>query len=255
MYASGGDFVKDRVGSSGQSIERGVTGGAWALALGGSLLVTVFVMNSVVARVVAVGAAVFFAAALVGGFVGFLFGLPRDAPTAAAPAGQSLRFLFNSNLLKVSDFITTTLVGLTLTQLGNVIPGLERLSGALDQPLGDTAQGPAFGAGLIISGFFGGLILMYLWTTVRLREHLEVSEIELRQRLAEADATKVAGSYILEGGEAARVAFALATVTPTGLRSAKERFENTQVTDDAAEQRRQEVLSLLDEAHRTASLP
>jgi len=69
---------------------------------------------------------------LAGGVLfGFLFALPKvvEAPTPAANAADpSARLRANTNLEKVSDWLTTVITGLTLTQLVRIPDYLERFS-------------------------------------------------------------------------------------------------------------------------------
>ena len=172
-------FHDDEPSSSSELLQGGITRSLQALLFAGSILVLLFAASGREwARIVAVAFGVFLASGLTGGFAGFLFGLPRDAPVAP-DSRQTLRFLVSSNLLKVSDFLTTLIVGLTLTQLGNVLPALGRLSDSLSAPLGANPQSQAFGTVLIVAGFTGGAMLAYIWTTVRLRAVQETSEQEL----------------------------------------------------------------------------
>ncbi len=140
--------------SSGDALQSRIVASGLVLVFAGLVISILFVVDESWSRVLAVTGGVFIAAGFVGRFVGFLFGLPRDAPPAD-DSKPSLHFFFNSNLLKVSDFATTIIVGLTLTQLANVIPALQHLADALRVPLGDNPQSGAIGITLAISGFAG----------------------------------------------------------------------------------------------------
>ncbi|MCO8269768.1 PASTA domain-containing protein [Actinoplanes sp. TRM 88003] len=128
----------------------------------------------------------FVAAAAVGAGLGFLFGLPRaraaEASEAAANDGRAATFyLTNSNLIKVSDWLTTIVIGLGLVNLGKVVPSLRSLAGALHDPLGSTAYAGAVGISVLIIGLLAGFILNYLWTSIRVRELLEEAERQNQQ--------------------------------------------------------------------------
>ncbi|WP_250037843.1 PASTA domain-containing protein [Paractinoplanes maris] len=128
----------------------------------------------------------FVAASAVGAALGFLFGLPRaraaEASEAAANDGRAATFyLTNSNLIKVSDWLTTIVIGLGLVNLGKVVPSLRSLARALHDPLGATAYAGVVGISLLIIGLLAGLILNYLWTSIRVRELLEEAERQNRQ--------------------------------------------------------------------------
>jgi hypothetical protein len=146
----------------------------------------------------------FAAAAAAGAGLGFLFGLPRarvsdltgDGPgdVPPVPAKASTYYLTNSNLIKVSDWLTTIVIGLGLVNLGKLVPAVRSLSHALEAPLGSAPYSGAIGVAVLIVGLLAGFILDYLWTSIRVRELLEESERqseefvpELRNRtLAEA---------------------------------------------------------------------
>ena len=136
----------------------------------------------------------FAASAAVGCFLGFLFGMPRarisdltNSPNSAnAVDNTSLskvtvgtRFLANSNFIKVSDWITTIIVGLGLANLSEIVPALERLGSALSGPLGSKEYGGAVGISVLLIGSIAGFILCYLWTVIRVRELLEAAELDL----------------------------------------------------------------------------
>ena len=79
----------------------------------------------------------FTAAAAVGSAFGFLFGLPRARLTdqlattgSAHPDTRtpSSHYLANSNLIKVSDWLTTIVIGLGLVNVGNAVPALRSLA-------------------------------------------------------------------------------------------------------------------------------
>jgi hypothetical protein len=142
----------------------------------------------------------FAAGAAVGAVVGFLFGLPRarfaDAsqsnpqnPTAVgstSEAGRSAHYLTNSNLIKVSDWLTTIIIGLGLVNLAKIGPAASSLRTTLEEPLGGTAYSGIIGVSMIIIALLSSMILCYLWTSIRVRELLEDAEDE-EQEDAEAE--------------------------------------------------------------------
>jgi hypothetical protein len=154
----------------------------------------------------------FAASGMVGSGFGFLFGLPRarfadqfaptrtgttnssanpagsgtgsaGASTAAAGSGTAVaqpsaatHYVANSNLIKVSDWLTTIIIGLGLVNLGRAIPALRSLAVALKAPLGGAPYAGAVGLSILIVSFLSGFLLMYLWTSIRVRELLEDAE-------------------------------------------------------------------------------
>jgi hypothetical protein len=126
----------------------------------------------------------FAAAAAVGSALGFLFGLPRarltDQLTTADSANHdsgtpSTHYLANSNLIKVSDWLTTIVIGLGLVNIGGAVPALRTLATALHEPLGGAAYAGAIGVSTLIGGCIGGFVLVYVYTSIRVRQLLEDS--------------------------------------------------------------------------------
>lgn len=140
----------------------------------------------------------FTAAATMGGAVGFLFGLPRSRFADQVAGGQSdtsgsgaattqlpasTRFLTNSNLIKVSDWLTTIIIGLTLVNLGGILPAVGDLGAALKEPLGGAVYAGAVGVSIIVGGSVVGFLLFFMWTSIRYRQLLEDSENELERNV------------------------------------------------------------------------
>jgi hypothetical protein len=137
----------------------------------------------------------FGAAAAVGAALGFLFGLPRSRYaeqstsniTAAQPGAngsatdtpKSGHYLTNSNLVKVSDWLTTIIVGVGLVNLAKIGPAAGDLSNTLEEALGGAAYAGIIGVSVMVIALLASLILCYLWTSVRVRELLEESENQL----------------------------------------------------------------------------
>ncbi|WP_306208156.1 hypothetical protein [Actinoplanes sp. RD1] len=120
------------------------------------------------APVLATGLMLAGAATVVGGLLGFLFGVPRS--TAGADGGgvaTGRRYRANTNLEQISDWLTKILVGVGLVQIGE----LSRLGGSLVDSiapaLGGTAASVPFGAALLcyfaILGFLAGWLLTQLY--------------------------------------------------------------------------------------------
>ena len=114
------------------------------------------------------------AAGLVGGLVGFLFGIPRTVQGASASTSGP-QFDANTNLEQVSDWLTKILVGVGLVQIGRALPGLTRLAESMKEPLGGQASSSAFGLALVISYASLGFLFLYLWSRERLPQELQMS--------------------------------------------------------------------------------
>jgi thioredoxin-like negative regulator of GroEL len=129
------------------------------------------------------------AALAIGTFIGFLFGLPRtltsaevrevrqqaaDANTAAggqqaspgSPGGRGSGSDVNTNLERISDWLTTIIVGVGLTKLQEIPGALENFGDnvALYFGFGGKVFGIAGGLYFLIAGFF----LSYVGTRVKL---------------------------------------------------------------------------------------
>jgi tetratricopeptide (TPR) repeat protein len=125
-----------------------------------------------------------------GGFVGFLFGIPKvaqpdalAAPAAgaavpaanaapAAPAaptgGTSYRLLVNTNLTDISDWLTKIIVGVTLIELQKIPENLNRASLFIADSIGGPEQKSFAGAILVffsVGGFLGGYLFTRLFLT------------------------------------------------------------------------------------------
>jgi len=172
---------------AGDKIQRGV------LAIAVVMLLAMIVVSIILTVTTHDGGAgvtaflLFVAAAAVGAVLGFLFGLPRarvsDLPGSATPT--STFYLTNSNLIKVSDWLTTIVIGLGLVNLGKVVPALRSLGHALHDPLGGLAYSGAAGISVLIVGTLAGFVLDYLWTSIRVRELLEEAERQNQQTVPE----------------------------------------------------------------------
>lgn len=190
---------------AGDKIQRGVLTVALILLVA---MVAVAVTLTVTTREGGAGVTAFVlfaAAAAVGAAFGFLFGMPRArAAESAASANASTYYLTNSNLIKVSDWLTTIVIGLGLVNLGKVVPVLVTLAHALRGPLGNAEYSGAAGVSVLIVGVLAGFLLTYLWTSIRVRELLEESERQNQQHVPElrnqtvAEARQAAGASDLQ---------------------------------------------------------
>jgi hypothetical protein len=115
----------------------------------------------------AMGVAVAGVAALAGGLIGFLFGIPHTVQNTGA-TGVAALFQGNTNLEQVSDWLTKIIVGVGLVQIGRLLPALSRLGRDLKGPLGGTPTSSAFGLMLVISYALLGFLFLYLWSRERL---------------------------------------------------------------------------------------
>jgi len=144
---------------------------------------------------------IFLASGAVGGAFGFLFAVPRllsegsEAQTAAGaqgPAGgsaASTRLLrSNTNLERISDWLTTMLVGVGLSQVGSINAALNgfRLFIAQNARVFPDAHGgfsagtlPAVAPMILIFGIVAGFLALYLYTRIILSGTFNRAERDL----------------------------------------------------------------------------
>ncbi len=90
---------------------------------------------------------------LIGGFTGFLFGIPRTVQDSDNSDNSQVSYSANTNLEQISDWLTKILVGVGLTQLSSVPYNLEKLSIFLTQTLGDNQDKN--------SGIYAVIVILY----------------------------------------------------------------------------------------------
>ncbi|WP_203819103.1 PASTA domain-containing protein [Paractinoplanes ferrugineus] len=168
----------------GDQIQRGVLVIAIAMLLAAVVVAILLTATTHSGGAGLTAFALFVAAAAIGAAMGFVFGLPR-ARVADESTTTSTFYLTNSNLIKVSDWLTTIVIGLGLVNLGKVVPTLRSLSHALHDPLGGRPYSGAIGLSLLIVGLLAGFLLYYLWTSIRVRELLEDAERQNQQTVPE----------------------------------------------------------------------
>lgn len=148
---------------------------------------------------VGVGILIGMSAATVGASFGFLFAVPRVlsagrgevAADAGPGAGAGGRLLgSNTNLERISDWLTTMLVGVGLSQLSSIGPALEGFSAFLARTArvgvdGTAGPLPSIGPFLLIMGLLSGFLFFYLQTRLILVPQLRLVEEELNKPLSE----------------------------------------------------------------------
>lgn len=171
----------------GRAVERGVRVFSIALALAMAVVGIVFTAgaaNSAESYFAVLGSvlALEFAALALGGLSGLLFGMPReiDRTDDARPA---VRFLANTGLLRISEWLTTVIVGLSLVSLGRIPGALVDFGDWITPALGGSSSAAFFAIAFGLCGVAGSFMLMFLWTTVTLRSHLEDQAREITMKL------------------------------------------------------------------------
>jgi hypothetical protein len=162
------------------------------------------------------GLLVSIAAGLVGAFIGFLFGMPRDlsgrqapqrppedpdakpkasaGPTAALENG---RFTWaNNNLVEVSDWLTKIIVGISLVQFRDLVEWVGMVSATAGSAAGfvEPSAQSTFGVSVILASFVYGFLIAYIYArtiiaVIFAKAQNEVDE-ELRQKLQQVESEK-----------------------------------------------------------------
>jgi pYEATS domain-containing protein involved in immunity len=146
-------------------------------------------------------------ALVIGGLLGFLFGIPRTLqqqavpvanntspdPNAAAttsgnkPEGAEIQA--NTNLEQVSDWVTKILVGVGLTQVAAIGRKFDQVAASVSIALGDTSGNRSFALALIIFPLILGFLFSYLWTRLYLPGAFREAEAlaALKKRVEQVD--------------------------------------------------------------------
>jgi hypothetical protein len=109
------------------------------------------------------------ATALTGGFIAFLFGVPRLAQedvTGKTPKMASPTYRANTNLEQISDWITKILVGLGLVDFKDLPSQIQRLIAYVQPGLGKSDEAGAFALGLVTYFSVSGFLVGYMATRI-----------------------------------------------------------------------------------------
>jgi hypothetical protein len=128
------------------------------------------------------------AAAVIGGVVGFLFGIPLTSRQRTAGTSET-PYETNTNLEQVSDWLTKIIVGVGLVQIGRALPALARLAKSLNDPLGGKPYGGPFGLGLTIFYALLGFLFLYLWSRTNFTRELQQLTGIIQTQIDKAEST------------------------------------------------------------------
>jgi hypothetical protein len=105
---------------------------------------------------------------MVGGGIGFLFGIPRVVNSQSAQQNAKTQILQNDNLLQVSDWLTKIIIGVGLTQLIKAPHHLGTLSVKISEliQLKGNASNAIVIASILVFYSSAGIATCYLWTRV-----------------------------------------------------------------------------------------
>lgn len=162
-----------------------IAGGAGLVLLYGARAASV----GVYLTVVAVGLGVASASLLLGGVLGFVFGIPRTlqhegGDGKGGEAGPGVEYLANTSLEQISDWLSKMLVGVGLTQLTGIPAHLWTVSGRVAAGLGDQPTDTVFVLVLIVSFSVMGFLFGYLWTRLYLARALRQADQQSLDALA-----------------------------------------------------------------------
>jgi len=133
--------------------------------------------------VLSISAIIALTSAIVGAFIGFIFGIPR---TPAAKDSENIAA--NTNLEEISDWITKIIVGVSLVQLNQLSGGIVALGNTLAHGMGDHPSSFVFSVSTMIFYFVGGFFLGYLWSRIYLPKILLTSMEEgYRRKMKEKE--------------------------------------------------------------------
>lgn len=157
---------------------------------------------------VAFGTAIAGASLFLGALTGFLFGIPRrlqqqeEQKQPSSEAGLKRfepAYAANTNLEQISDWLTKILVGVGLTNLGQILEFLDSIGADSRSGLGDVAGAGPFAVAITIYFFVGGFLLAYLATRLYLGQLLADAEIQaLERQLSEIEKRAQADARALQ---------------------------------------------------------
>jgi len=160
-----------------------------AIVVAGLLVTVVYALQASsfqsFASIAAFGMATAGASLLVGGLIGLLFGIPRTLQQQEPEPGKrsedeetrgSALYSPNTNLEQISDWLTKILVGVGLTQIGQINNVLGEIGDVAARGMGDFTGSKPFSIAMIIYFTLGGFLLGYLWTRLYLGRALTAAD-------------------------------------------------------------------------------
>ncbi|MEK6287107.1 MAG: hypothetical protein AABO57_15310 [Acidobacteriota bacterium] len=137
--------------------------------------------------IASVGSMVAGASLIVGGLLGFLFGIPRslasDHPQSIDEVenendagGRGTDFRANTNLEQISDWLTKILVGVGLAKISGISEGLNGAANTIQEGLGSPPQNHVLALAILVYFPVCGFLIGYLWTRLFLAPALTRSE-------------------------------------------------------------------------------
>jgi hypothetical protein len=101
--------------------------------------------------------------------MGFLFGIPRVLQSTAMTTGdasESGSYVSNTNLERISDWLTTIIIGLSLVEFKDIMEYFDRAARMFASEIGGNT--PFMPGAILLSFAVCGFLGSYLWTRIRL---------------------------------------------------------------------------------------
>ena len=145
------------------------------------------------------------ASLLVGGALGFLFGIPRTlqqegtlesaegTTNSIRPASHTptVGYRVNTNLEQISDWLTKILVGVGLTQLNSIPSKLQEITRYVAKGMGASASDEIFALSVLLYFVVVGFLFGYLWTRLFLAGALRRADMSaigaLKDKIVQTD--------------------------------------------------------------------
>lgn len=137
------------------------------------------------------------ASLLCGGFLGFLFGIPRSLQRNVTEGADTLPgqgrlrpYSNNTNLEQISDWLTKIIVGVSLTQLPAIERNFQRLASSIANGFSGllpTTFAYPYAAALLVFYAICGFLAVYLWAKIYLLKQLTSLDRDLDGALLETN--------------------------------------------------------------------
>lgn len=192
-------MAEEKPAAERKASQLALVGMIWAMA-GGLLVILVFSTNAtsiaMFASTAAVAGLVAGASAMAGALLGFLFGIPRalqagervtpetTTSNASASTGpeQKAAYGANTNLEQISDWLTKILVGVGLTQLGNLGGALQSVTAFIAPGLQVTGHPEVMALAILLYFSISGFLFGYLWTRLYMAGALREADVAALDR-------------------------------------------------------------------------
>lgn len=138
--------------------------------------------------VVSFGIIIACASTMVGGLLGFLFGIPHTLQEEPKTT-TGICYRANTNLEQISDWLTKILVGVGLTQLNEMPTQMKRVSTFLAGGFGGPDSG-AFALTILVFFIVCGFLVGFLWTRLFLAGELLNADVAALATIAVNDQMK-----------------------------------------------------------------